>query len=148
MLSSATIYDKTGMCAFFVVLAAIFFTPSGDCRAAKRLQWEKKPEEIWTLKTYDRRFWHEEAVDYCRKLTLDHHYDWRLPTLDELKTLLNISAGRRFYVARVARGIYWSSTPYDEDRRRFWALSFISEQAGPMTVHNYNRVVCVRTVRE
>ena len=146
MQKMAVMWQRIVTCAVFILLLCGCWS---SCDAAQpRLQWEKRDIEVWLLKTYDQRYWHEEGVKYCRDLKLDDKYDWRMPTLKELKTLLTISAGRRRYTARVERGIYWSATPYGGDGRRFWALSFITEQSAPMTTHNYNRVVCVRTVRK
>lgn len=122
-----------------------FYAPS---RAATKpsVQWEQREVEFWQIQTYDRRFWHKDAQRYCQQLELSNHYDWRLPTLPELETLLDVSGGRRKNTARVERAIYWTSTPFGGDLRRYWALSFLSDQSAPMEVHNYNDVVCVRTV--
>jgi hypothetical protein len=110
------------------------------------LQWEHKEADSWQLQRYERRFWHEEAEHYCRQLTLNEHYDWRLPTVDELQDLTQVAAGKRLNLARVERAIYWTATPVHSDNQRYWVFSFLTEQSAPMTQHNYNSVVCVRTV--
>lgn len=110
------------------------------------LQWEQKKADFWQLQRHERRFWHEDAENYCRQLTLDKHYDWRLPTVEELQSLTQVTAGKRRNLARVERAIYWTSTPADHDNMRYWAFSFLTEKAAPMTKHNYNSVVCVRTL--
>lgn len=136
----------------FVLLAMatglfFFFEPT---HAATRpsIQWEQREVEFWQIQTHDRGFWHKDAQRYCQQLELNNYYDWRLPTLSELQSLLDVSGGRRKNSARVGRAIYWTSTPFDVDRGRYWALSFLSDQSAPMEVHNYNDVVCVRTVNE
>lgn len=113
-------------------------------QAEDGLQWEHRDVDFWTIRTHDRRFWQRDAKKYCQQLTLDGYYDWRLPNIDELRTLLQVSAKHRKKVAQVERAIYWSATPFGDAKRRFWALSFLSEQAAPMEEHNYNTVVCVR----
>lgn len=132
-----------------VISASLFFFYAPTHAASKpAVQWEQREVEFWRIQTYNRRFWHKDAKKYCQQLELDNHYDWRLPTLSELEGLLDISSGRRKNAARVGRAIYWTSTPYDGDSRRYWALSFLSDQSAPMEVHNYNDVVCVRTVNQ
>ncbi|MBR6422590.1 DUF1566 domain-containing protein [bacterium] len=41
----------------------------------------------WSAKPQDERIW-ENAVSYCEELNEGSHYDWHLPNIDELKTLL------------------------------------------------------------
>lgn len=112
--------------------------------ASDGLQWEHRDENFWNFHTHDRRFWHKDAKKYCQQLTDGGHYDWRLPTLDEMKSLLQLTVRHRRGLAGVERAIYWTATPYDEEGHRFWAVSFLSEQYSPMEEHNYNSVVCVR----
>ena len=48
----------------------------------------------WEENAYSNpRSW-EEAVTYCNNLKLSGHYDWRLPTKDELKSLVTCSNGK------------------------------------------------------
>lgn len=139
---------KLPVCILLSVLLlwAIFFVVHPIASPSGNLQWEQKEADFWQLQRHERRFWHEDAVLYCRQLTLDKHYDWRLPSVEELESLTKVTAGKRRLVARVERAIYWTATPADKDKRRYWAFSFLTEKAAPMTSHNYNSVVCVRTV--
>ncbi|MCD6525765.1 MAG: DUF1566 domain-containing protein [Desulfuromonas sp.] len=129
-----------------LMVVGLTFFAFGAPRAADGLQWEHRDVDFWTIHSQDRRFWHRDAEKYCQQLTLDGYYDWRLPKVEELKTLLQVSAKHRRKVAQVDRAIYWTATPYDEMGQRYWTLSFLSEQAAPMEEHNYNTVVCVRAV--
>jgi len=52
----------------------------------KGLEWEK-------IAYNNSRTW-EKAIIYCRKLKLGGHDDWRLPTKDELKSLVKCSNGK------------------------------------------------------
>lgn len=128
-----------GSCLFF------FYQPT-HAATGPSIQWEQSEVEFWQIQTVDRRFWHKDAQKYCQQLQLNKHYDWRLPTLSELESLFELSGDHQNNSARRGRAIYWTSTPFDEDCRRFWALSFFSDQSAAMEVHNYNDVVCVRTV--
>ncbi len=137
--------------ALFVVAViggVFFFYVASSAVTKSSLQWEPREVEFWQVQTFNRRFWHKDAKRYCQQLELDNHYDWRLPTLAELEGLLDVSGGRRNSVARLGRAIYWTATPFDADCRRYWALAFLSGQSAAMEVHNYNDVVCVRTVNK
>jgi hypothetical protein len=48
---------------------------------------------------------------------------------------------------RVERAIYWTATPADSADQRYWAFSFLTAKSAPMSKHNYNSVICVRTVK-
>lgn len=47
------------------------------------LQWQDNSDNNSTKKTW------KEAIDYCETLSLDNHDDWRLPNINELKTLID-----------------------------------------------------------
>lgn len=129
---------------FFGAIWFVFAPPA----TSGNLQWEQRNGDFWELKTYDRQFWHSGAKKYCQQLKAENHYDWRLPTLTELQALLTITAGSRRNIAWIERAIYWTSTSYNGGKHRFWAISFLSDEAAPMEVHNYNSVVCVRTINK
>nr|WP_320048486.1 DUF1566 domain-containing protein [uncultured Desulfuromonas sp.] len=134
---------SSGFVLLVISLFSLVVTPSAD----QGLEWEHQAESFWAFHTHDQRFWHKDGKKYCQQLTQGGHYDWRLPTVEELKGLLHLSTRHRRSMAGVERAIYWTSTPYGEEGRRFWAVSFLSEQASPMEEHNYNSVVCVRDAR-
>ncbi|MBO4639191.1 MAG: PEGA domain-containing protein [Treponema sp.] len=48
------------------------------------LQWSKRPKGNSSYTTYT---WND-AVDYCKNLDEDGYSDWRLPNIDELRTLI------------------------------------------------------------
>ena len=48
-------------------------------RKAVSLHWSKKAKKMMVVK---------DAVNYCKNLSEGGHKDWRLPTIDELRTLI------------------------------------------------------------
>jgi hypothetical protein len=47
---------------------------------------------MWAAQDSDKRMGWHKAVTYCRKLRTQNHSDWRLPTIEELESLVNLQA--------------------------------------------------------
>ncbi len=66
------------------------------------------------------------AMDYCEKLTLNGKKNWRLPTIDELQTIVDRTthspAADKTLFPNIHRGSYWSSTPYGDTA---WKVRFV-----------------------
>ena len=69
-----------------------------------------------------------DAVYSCRNLTIGNRMGWRLPTVEELSTLLDLSQpapklpqGHPFINVKFSK--YWSSTPYEGLSSYAWAVS-------------------------
>jgi len=88
-----------------------------------------------------------EANSYCKKLSLAGAEDWRLPTVEELQGIVDLTRydpalKRGFHFA--ASESYWSSTLYADDKDRAWDVNFKSGS----TEHNrHSYVYYVRCVR-
>lgn len=88
-----------------------------------------------------------EANDYCKQLVLSKHDDWRLPTAQELQSIVDLTR----YDPAIERGFhfsaldsYWSSTLYADDGDRAWDVDFKSGS----TEHNrHSYAFFVRCVR-
>lgn len=101
---------------------------------------------MWAAKDSGKRgSWHK-AMKYCRKLRLAGYSDWRLATIDELESLVNLPAYATEYVGsfdilhrnydlHVSGGLLltysrqWSSTPVIEGNghrsgAKFWSFGF------------------------
>ena len=61
---------------------------------------------MWAGKDNGADVTREQAIDYCRNLSLAGHHDWRLPTIDELQTLYDtgVSIGGTW---GPTRSVYW-----------------------------------------
>ena len=90
-----------------------------DCNSG--LMWKKDegPELNW-----------EEAMKYCAQLNLAGHTDWRLPTIREIGSLLDLSFKdcvwfhKQFFpgTKTAPLGFYWSSTTYGDTFG--WGVNF------------------------
>ena len=70
-----------------------------------------------------------EACEYSKRLKLSNQMDWRLPTIEELSSLVDTSTTSGLPTGHPFINVqtdfpYWSSTSNLEDSVRFWHLSF------------------------
>lgn len=90
----------------------------------------------------------EEAIVYCEKLKLDGFKDWRLPTLLEAYTIVDLTQERPalkrgFEVRNDER--FWTVTPFAKNpKKEAWRISMSYGEAEP---YNKNRTYHVRCVR-
>ncbi|MCH9814212.1 MAG: DUF1566 domain-containing protein [Epsilonproteobacteria bacterium] len=90
----------------------------------------------------------DEAVRYCDNLSLDGFDDWRLPTNQELLTLVDYEtdspAISKVFV-NAAGFYYWSQTTYMMDKTFAWGVDFAD---GRTNIGNKSKVkTFVRCVR-
>lgn len=107
------------------------------------LVWQRSP----TITTYD---W-ESAQTNCNQLVEGGRLGWRLPTLQELASLLDPSvafpavklpAGNPF--SNVQLSVYWSATSYAGNTGSAWYVRFDSAFVGYGNKGNHFSVWCVR----
>ena len=86
------------------------------------LVWEKRPSTPL-------RNWND-AINYCYSLNIGGRRGWRIPTIDELSSLVDptqenpaLPSGHPF--VNVQPGYYWSSTEYAGDPDSAWYMSMI-----------------------
>jgi len=103
------------------------------------LQWQDNYGEAylydWQVGTnYIESLYWEDVVSYCENLDLDG-LGWRLPTIEELETIVDNS--KSIYEASIddafrinANGFYWSSTILEDDDNLVRSLDFASGNIG------------------
>jgi Protein of unknown function (DUF1566) len=120
------------------------FTPAGDGAvrdAATGLIWELEPGRFhgtWM-----------EAPAHCADKRVGGEAGWRVPSVQELKTLIDpdqhdpaLPPGHPFIKVRSA--IFWTATASDKDDIVAWHVSFLSGEAVTDQKSQTRRVWCVR----
>jgi len=106
------------------------------------LVWQDNQDVAKIEKTY------AKAVEYCDKLKVDGFEDWRLPTLAESYTIVDMTRDRPAlksgFEMRVSER-FWTVTPFAEDPEKdAWRLSMSYGEAEPYTKSRAHHVRCVR----
>jgi hypothetical protein len=83
---------------------------------------------MWQKKSFDFEMnWHM-ALSNCDSLSFAGYNDWRLPTKEELRSIVDYGkyepAINRQIFSDTLSEFYWSSTSYDEDTGHTWAVDF------------------------
>jgi len=76
----------------------------------------------------------EDAITHCEELALDGFENWRLPNVNELKTLVDRSKSQPALIGTTFQFVnylsdvdfYWSSTSVDEFKNGAWVIGFYS----------------------
>lgn len=88
----------------------------------------------------------EDAVSQCESLTLGEYSNWRLPNVNELKSIVD----RSKYAPAIVNGFentgldYWSSTTYEPRKGYAWIVDFWAGHVGNNNKGNDDYVRCVR----
>jgi hypothetical protein len=106
------------------------------------LEWQDDKDVSVTDKTW------QEAKDYCLKLSLGGHEDWRLPTVEELDTILMYgeydSLDKAF---NPAYNSYWSATSNPATTKEAWSIDFYTKVERWRGVTTESSARCVRGSR-
>jgi Protein of unknown function (DUF1566) len=104
------------------------------------LIWEQEPDrehDVWG-----------RSNERCTSKTVGGRQGWRGPTIDELKTLIDLSqhdpalpAGHPF--SNIKSEIYWTSTPHPTDDIVAWQVSFFSGEPVTDQKSGTRRMWCV-----
>ncbi len=95
----------------------------------------------------------QKAIDACKNLDFAGHKDWRLPTVEELRELVDYTRGAKSGEPAVDTkifpdtkcGWYWTSTPCAWDPSSAWIVGFDGGSVGSSCKYDSNYVRPVRS---
>ena len=88
-----------------------------------------------------------DAKEYCRNLNLDGYSDWRLPSVKELQSIVDITKHQpaiKSGFKHVTSNGYWSSSQYVSDSSNAWEVLFDFGFTRNYNKSYENYVRCVR----
>jgi len=88
-----------------------------------------------------------EAIKHCESLELDSNKDWRLPNINELKTIIDRSRYNPAIVStfeHTSSSGYWSSTTYEGGHGTAWLVYFYDGYVDRYPKDTSRYVRCVR----
>ena len=132
---------------FFTALLFLASTLSGE-----RIFHDKSTSLIWQDDKDNAKLsiTYYQANDYCHDLVVGKYSDFRIPTMDELQTIIDY----KNYDPAILKGFdyvsneaYWTTTPFADDEKVVWLIHF---KKGERTVKDkhYDRYIrCVQSSR-
>jgi hypothetical protein len=107
----------------------------------RHLQWQDNIEAKTVSKTWI------EAINYCEDLSLDKYSDWRLPNVNELRSIIDrtkINPTIDTTFQNISYDDYWSSTTSEEYKKNAWTVGFSYGHIKDTDKYRSNSVRCVR----
>ena len=130
------------LAVLLVVSGSLLFAGSSKLDEKTGLIWQDNKEVASIERSY------EGAKKYCQELVLDGFDDWRLPTLREAFTIVDLTRDRpalkNGFEMRLS-GRYWTDTLFVKaPDKEAWRLSMSYGEAEPYKKSREYRVRCVR----
>lgn len=125
-----------------VIGSTILFAASSKLDDKTGLMWQDNKDVAEIEKSYS------EAKAYCQNLKLDGFDDWRLPTLPEAYTIVDLTRDRpalkKGFEVRLEER-FWTDTLFVKNpEKEAWRLSMTYGEAEPYKKARAYRVRCVR----
>jgi len=124
--------------------------PPGRYTTSNGTVTDTKTKLIWQQGTAPSTMTWANAKSYCAGIgsTLGST-GWRLPTIKELQTLVDVSVSSRppidpIYFPNTPQTNFWSSTPSTADTSAVWVLTFFDGNEGQAPRSGAGQVRCVR----
>jgi len=90
---------------------------------------------------------YHEAQEYCSKLVIAQYSDFRIPTLEELQTIIDYTN----YKPAIINGFnnapnetFWTSTPFANDKDYVWSINFKKGDRNTRAIHYNRHIRCVQ----
>ena len=114
---------------------------------------DSKTNLIWQDGSVIEMLNHQDATDYCENITIADYDNWRLPTKDELLSIVDYGyydpASYEEFVNTYSYR-YWSSTTNvteNREKKSAWYVNFSYGQADSFLKSDKNYVRCVRSAK-
>lgn len=101
----------------------------------------------WVYKKVLRGSQRITATNYCKNLTLGNVTDWRVPTIDELKSLITKKSNFKNIIDRGSMAVYYSSSSGPTNKlgeNRQFVMNFIQDRVEKQRVDLSGYIKCVR----
>jgi hypothetical protein len=116
------------------------------------LTWIKNPHTDLPEEFKNTMPW-QPAIDACKKLNFAGHKDWRLPTVEELRSIVDYTRGAKDnepaidikFFPDTKCGWYWTSTPCAWNSGSAWCVNFYYGGVGSSYKASVNYVRPVRS---
>ena len=129
------------MKTIIILLSLTAFSWAFETVTVGFLEWQDNSESKTTKLNWD------DAKSYCQELDLASYNDWRLPTIKELQSIVDVSrykpAIKRDF-KNVASNVYWSSSQNVSGAKVAWGVYFKGGNTGYDSKSNGYFVRCVR----
>lgn len=108
---------------------------------------DQRDKKMYYDSTPSKKMHFFKAWEVCQKMDYLHYTNWRVPTKDELKNLLELSRPRvksKHAFENVSRDLYWTST-----KDQYESAWFVDFDLGRYSTAKYNeklKVMCVRNL--
>jgi len=124
------------------IASSLLFAVSSKQDDKTGLTWQDNHDVLKVTKT------HAEAIAYCQKLKLDGFEDWRLPTLVETYTIVDMRVDRpalkKGFEVRIDDR-FWTATPFaGNPKKEAWRISMSYGEAESYSNTRTYHVRCVR----
>ena len=126
-----------------LMISAIFLVGASSKQDEKTgLVWQDNQDVAKIEKSYT------EAKKYCEQLNVDGFGDWRLPTLAEAYTIVDLTRDRpalkNGFEMRIGEH-FWTATLFaGNPEKEAWRLSMSYGDAEPYSQHRTEHIRCVR----
>ncbi len=127
--------------SFLFLVMFVVTASASDTVTIGGLQWQDDS----AAKTIKRSY--SGAISYCEALSLSGESDWRLPSIKELQSIVDIGRYKpaiKSSFKNVASKFYWLSAPYVSDSKYAWGVGFRDGDTGYDSKSYEYYVRCVR----
>lgn len=137
---------------FFIMIGFSIYLNADFYRDTDGVITDSDRQLEWQDNIISSQFIWEDAISYCEALSFAGHEDWRLPNINELKTIVDRNKQKPSIVngfVNTGTGTnnsyeYWSSTTASGDKTYAWYISF---DEGYVLAESKNIQKYVRCVR-